>query len=794
MNKVGIIGAGTMGAGIAAHLANADVPVVLLDIVTPHLSDDEKANPEARNRHVQAAFKRMATGRPVQLARPDRAELITLGNIEDDFDLLAECDWVVEVIIERLQPKRALMARLEATCKPTAIVSSNTSGIPIAEIVAECGEDFRRRFLGTHFFNPPRYLKLLEIIPTDETSDEVVARMRDFGRSRLGKGIVLCKDTPNFIANRFGAITGSFIAETALSNGYSVAEVDMLLGPLIGRPKTGYFRLADLVGLDIRANVINNLYPVVPHDKYRELLKGQTFWPVFDRMMENGWLGNKSGQGFIKKTMVDGKREFWTLDPATFEYAPPKITTYPSVEAAQAIRDLPERIRYLLNADDRGAWLVQRVIFNMLEYAAYVAPEIAYSLEDVDNAVRWGFNYEMGPFELWDALGVAEIAGMMENAGHHVADWVRAMLASGNERFYRDGMVYDFVGGEYRPKTTDPDHLTITSFTPIETNESATIHDMGDRVLLLEFHGKANAIDDAIFAMGRRALELLESQYAALVIGNEGRHFSAGARMKTQPTPSKEEGQSPLVSESEFAQTEQWIQQGQAFMLALHQAKKPVVAAVHGFALGGGAELAMHCWRSVAAFDARMGLVEFNVGLVPGWGGTKELLRRRVNPVARVVPEKVLPILRELLAQLMSAQISDNAWEARTLGHLCAEDVIVMNADHRLAKAKEIALTETSTFEQMESLEEIYAAGRGAREVLDAELNAREAKGEISAFDGVIGRKLTHILCGDVDEPTWVDPQHILDLARSASLDIRFRPESRARMAHMLKTGRPLRN
>lgn len=798
INRVGIIGAGTMGAGIAAHLANADIPVVLLDIVTPNLSAEEKADSSARNRHVQAAFNRMATGRPVQLGRSDRASLITLGNIEDDFDLLAECDWVVEVIIERLQPKRDLMARLETTCKPTAIVSSNTSGIPIAEIVAECGEDFRRRFLGTHFFNPPRYLKLLEIIPTEESDPEVVERMSEFGRSTLGKGIVLCKDTPNFIANRFGAITGSFIAETALANGYPVAEADMLLGPLIGRPKTGYFRLADLVGLDIRANVLNNLYDAVPHDDYRELLKGETFWPVFDRMMENGWLGNKSGQGFNKKVIVDGKRQFWTLNTDTFEYAPSKITGYPSVEEAQKIRNLPDRVRHLLNADDHGAWLVKQVIFNMLEYAAYVTPEIAYSLADVDNAVRWGFNYEVGPFELWDALGVAETAEMMKAEEFRVANWIKAMLGAGNEGFYREGEVYDFESGGYRPKSTDPNHLTIDSLTILASNDSASLHDMGDGVLLLEFHSKANALDDDIFAMGKRALERLEDEFAALVVGNEGRHFSAGARMRTltpQPSFSQgEEEQDALVSVSEMEQTDRWIRQGQEFMLALQSVGKPVVAAVQGMALGGGAELAMHCQRAVAAHEVGMGLVEFNVGLVPGWGGTKELMRRRVNPIARVASEKVLPILRELLAQLMTAKISNNAWEAKSLGYLAEGDAIVMNPDHRLAQAKEIALAEIPLFEKTDALDEIYAAGSRAREILQAEINAREEKGEISAFDAVIGRKLTHILCGDVEEPSWVPAQHIMDIARTSSLDIRFRPESRARMAHMLKTGKPLRN
>ena len=787
IENVGIVGAGTMGSGIAAHLVNSGVPVVLLDIPTPNLGETEQDNHEARNRLVQTLFDRMVNGRPVQLGRRELAEMVTLGNTEDDFELLADCDWVVEVIIEQLAPKRALMARLEQVCKPDAIVTSNTSGIPIGEIVAACSAEFQSRFLGTHFFNPPRYLKLLEVIPTIHTAPEAVERMSDFGRNVLGKGVVICKDTPNFIANRFGAVTGAFIAETALSNGYPVAEADMLLGPLIGRPKTGYFRLADLVGLDIRCNVIRNLYPAVPHDEYRELLMGKTFWPVFDTMLENGWLGNKKGQGFNKKMMVDGKRQFWTLDTNDFEYKPSKITNYPSVAAIQKNRSVVERIRYLLNADDRAAQLVKSVIFNMLEYAAYVTPEIAYSLADVDNAIRWGFNYQIGPFELWDALGVAETAAQMEAAGHRVADWVKSMLAAGINRFYREGGVVDFDDvAQVRSSVADPRHLTIASIranhAPLATNASASLNDMGDGVLLFEFHSKANSLDMDILSMGKQALEYLETDFDALVIGNEGRHFSVGANL----------GKAATGDPVEAAANR--IRYGQEVMMALRHAPKPVVTAVHGRALGGGCEMTMQGWRSVAHHEFMAGLVEFNVGLVPAWTGVKELLRRHVNPVARENPDAVLPVLQKLLKQLMQAKVSGSAWGAKSLGYLREDDVIVMNPDHRLQVAKELALDLVAQNLPAPEMEMIYAAGEAARATLVAGLVEQETAGKMSEFDGIIGRNLAKILTGNLPDPAWVDPWHILDLEQAASLAIRFDDRSIARRQHMLKTGKPLKN
>ncbi|MCP4426729.1 MAG: 3-hydroxyacyl-CoA dehydrogenase family protein, partial [Chloroflexi bacterium] len=408
IDKVAIIGAGTMGGGIAAHLANIGIQVVLLDIVPPDLSEEEKDNPAARNRIVKTLYDRMAKARPANLARKDRGDLITIGNVEDDFDKLADADWIIEVIIEQLQPKKDLMRRIAAVRKPGCLISSNTSGIPINQIAEDESDEFKAHFLGTHFFNPPRYLKLLEIIPAPDTASEVVDFFKQFGSETLGKGVVVCKDTPNFIGNRFFAIASSFGIEKAFVDGYTVSEIDAITGPLIGRPKSATFRLMDLVGLDVMGLVRGNLYTAVPHDAYREDLKGEKSAAVIGHMIENKLLGNKTGQGFYKKTFVDDKREFWTLNPETLEHEAPEKARFESVGAVRKIEDIGERLRKLLEYDDRAANYARDLLHYGFAYAAYVAPEIAYKLSDVDDAMRWGFAHEAGPFQIWDMLGVAE--------------------------------------------------------------------------------------------------------------------------------------------------------------------------------------------------------------------------------------------------------------------------------------------------------------------------------------------------------------------------------------------------
>ncbi len=535
IDKVAVIGAGTMGGGIAAHLANIGIPVVLLDIPTPNLSPEEQDDPAARNRLVNSLYDRMVKAKPANLARKDRADLITVGNTEDDFDLIADCDWVVEVIIERLDLKQALMERLEATCKPGAIITSNTSGIPIHLITEGRSPEFKAHFLGTHFFNPPRYLKLLELIPTPDTDPEVLAFMVNFGRDVLGKGVVVCKDSPNFIGNRFFAVAASYGIEYALENGYSVPEIDAITGPLIGRPKTATYRLLDLVGLDVMGHVNNNLYAAVPDDPYRDILKGEKATAVIGAMIDNKWLGNKTGQGFYKKTFVDGKREFWALNPETLEYEPDPKPRFESVGKVRKVESLGARVGQLLEYDDRAANYARNLLYYGFAYAAHVAPEIAYKLSDVDDAMRWGFGHEAGPFEMWDMLGVAETAEKMEEAGYEVASWVKEMLAGGYTSFYQNGSCYDFTNKIYEPKAVDKNIILVDNLKAagkeVARNDSASILDMGDGVALLSFHSKMNAVDEAMGQMSATALERLNSDFDALVIGNDGQNFSVGANI-----------------------------------------------------------------------------------------------------------------------------------------------------------------------------------------------------------------------------------------------------------------------
>lgn len=790
IRKAAVIGAGTMGGGIAAHLANIGIPVVLLDIVPPNLSEDEKTDPKARNRIVKSLYDRMAKARPANLARKDRGELITLGNLEDDFNLIADCDWIVEVIVEQLKPKQDLMARIELVRKPGSIVSSNTSGIPINEIADGRSDEFKKHFLGTHFFNPPRYLKLLEIIPTPDTAKEVLDFMVKFGSETLGKGVVVCKDTPNFIANRFIAIVGSYLSEYALENGYSIAEVDAITGPLVGHPKTATFRLTDLVGLDVMMHVNRNLYPAIPHDPYRDILQAPKSTALNEKLAEKGWLGNKSGQGFYKQVRVDGNREFHTIDPNTLEYFNPPSVRFDSVGAVRKIEDLGERLRKLLEFDDRAANFVRDTTYYMLAYAAYVTPEIAHSIVDVDKANRWGFAHEAGPFEIWDMLGVVEMIEKMEAAGHEVADWVKEMVAAGHDCFYVDGRYYDFKTKQYRPVPIDEKNITVAGLheagKEIARNDSASLLDMGDGVLLFEFHAKMNAIDDQIIALGHEALARLDSDFDAMVIGNDADNFCVGANLFAVGV---------AAASGMWDDLNKMIHGLQSLTFNLQHAPKPVVTAVQGMALGGGVEMAIAGWETVAAHESYMGLVEVGVGLIPAGGGCKELLRHRVNPVMKTDNADVLPVLQDVFTQVATAKVGESAWQNKEMGYLRESDMIVMNADYRLAQAKARALQLVEIGARPPEVEKIYAAGRDALFALKLGVQGFVWGNYASEHDQVISNKLAHVLTGgDLSTGAWVDPWYILDLEREAFLSLLGEEKTRERMTHMLTTGKPLRN
>jgi 3-hydroxyacyl-CoA dehydrogenase len=806
INRIAVIGAGTMGAAIAASAANCGFPVVLLDAVPDTLLPDEEKrgltlqHPAVRNRLVRAGLDRCAKASPANFASPDFIERITTGNTEDHLDKLADCDWIVEAIFENLAAKQALMAKVEAVCKPSAIISSNTSGLPLTQIGEGRSADFKRRLLGTHFFNPPRYLKLLEIIPTADTAPAVVAYMKQFAERMLGKGVVICKDTPNFVGNRIFSLSNSFASKYIMDNGYTVEEVDALTGPLIGFPKTATFRLLDLVGLDVAAAVGGNLYDLIPNDESREVLRAQAMRPVMEKMVQHKWLGNKTGQGFYKEMKGEGgKREFWALDLQTLEYKPPQKVRFDSVGKAKDVEPLGERLKILLKADDRAGKLLWAVLSFNLTYAARRIPEIADELYQVDNAMKWGFSHQLGPFEMWDALGVAETAQRMEAEGMPVAAWVKEMLTNGCPSFYQreHGRVigyYDVRTKVYQPLPPDPSVIALADLKAqgkeLKANESASLIDLGDGVLCLEFHTKTlNAIDQYIGEMTQYALdELAKPHYVGMVIGNEGEAFCAGANVFSVAMQSQQ---------NMYDELEQYVAQFQQLLMRVRYNPKPIVAAPAGMALGGGAEIVLACARVVAHVETYMGLVEVGMGLVPAGGGVKELLRRIVSPLMKASAQaNPQPFFAQIFQTIGQAKVGASAFEARSMGFLTDSDRIVFNRSHLLGEAKrEVLKLVADGYRAPIPSKSIYAVGRDGLATLKIMINGMKNGNYISDYDMVVGKQLANVITGgDLSSAQWVNEQYILDLERAAFMELVKQPKTMERIWGFLQTGKPVRN
>lgn len=808
IETVTVIGAGTMGAAIAGHLANAGLTVYLLDIPPTELTPQESAaglslaHPKVRNRIVQAGFERMVKAKPANLFTPAVAQRIRIGNTEDDLAAAAGAsDWIVEAIVERPGPKQALMEKLEAVAPADAIISTNTSGIPVHIIAAGRSEAFRRRFLGTHFFNPPRYLHLLELIPTGDTDPALVQRLRSFAEQTLGKGVVVCKDTPNFIANRMISFIQSDIMEYAIANGYSVEEVDRLTGPLLGRPKTGTFRLNDVIGIDVMALVSENLYGMIAHDEDREVLRGEYGSAVMKALIANQLLGAKSGQGFYKTvTAAGGGKEFWGLDlqaaaeSGEIAYVEPQKPRWASVGAARDL-PLPDRLRRLVEAHDSAGELVWHTLARTLAYASKRVPEIADSIVDIDNAMKWGFAWEMGPFETWDALGVRDTLARMEGEGIAVAPWVRAMVDQGHSRFYTfDGMArlaYSPQAGGYVPVAENPLVVRIPTLKRCQriwaANESASLIDMGDDVMLLEFHSKMNALNAEIMEVLTVALDRLHGDAAGLVIGNEGQNFSVGANLMVMGL---------AAQAGQWDELEKMLADGQNAFMALRRSPKPVVAAPFQRVLGGGLEVCLASSRIVAHAETYLGLVEVGVGVIPGWGGCKEVVRRMISPHMHATNVNPMPYLRQAFELIGFAKVSTSALEAREMGYLTKRDRIVMNSDHLLAEAKREVLTLAQAgYRAPVTTGNVYASGRDVLASVLIEVYSLQQGGYISEHDATIAKKLGHILCGgDLSAPAWMDEQYFLDLEREAFLSLVGESKTQDRIWYMLQNGKPLRN
>ena len=812
IEKAVVLGAGTMGSRIAAHFANAGLPCILLDIVPPNLPANAPA--ADRNKIVRAGLDAAKKSKPAAFFTAALAERIAVGNFDDDLARCAEADWIIEVVAENLEIKRKLLARVAQFRKPGAIVTTNTSGLPVHLIAEGMPEEFQQHWAGTHFFNPPRYLKLVEVIPGPKTSKEVVDLLSEFCDRRLGKGVVVAKDTPNFIANRIGTFSMLNALRLMGTLGMTVEEVDACTGPAVGWPKSATFRTADIVGLDVLVHVVKNIYETAPDDESRENYKVPA---LVEEMAKRGWLGDKTGQGFYKKVKGDGEKEILTLDVNTLEYRPRQKARFASLEMGKAIEGTRERLRALVGPllegqkGDKAQQFLWGSLSEMCLYAARRVPEISDSVVDVDRALRWGFAWELGPFEIIDAIGVKAFAGQVQKEGRTLPAVIEKVLSSGRKGFYESEKgtttVFDIGSGTSKKVEEPKGVIILKSFKDagreVERNSGASLIDLGDGVVCCEFHAKMNAIGADLIAMLHKGLKRLETDFDAMVIANQAVNFSVGANLMLVLVGAQEQ---------EWDELHMAVKQFQNINLAIKYAPKPVVAAPQGMALGGGCEVSLHAAKIQAAAEAYIGLVEAGVGLIPGGGGTKEMMIRAnehasgASSNASSSPESDLDLfhaLKPVFEAIAMAKVGTSAEECRDLGYLRREDGVSMNRDRLVADAKEAALAlvrggfkplaatwqEGAQTTQIKVLGEQFLAG--AKLAIHMMLRG----GYASEYDAHVGRKLANILAGGaLTSPQLVSEQYVLDLEREAFVSLCGEKKTQERIAHTLKTGKPLRN
>jgi 3-hydroxyacyl-CoA dehydrogenase len=788
-----------MGATIAAHLANAGIPTLLLDIAPPEVTPEEASkgltvdSPQVKNRVVRTGYEALIKARPAAYMVGDNAKLISIGNFSDDMAKLKDCDLVVEAVVEDLGIKHKVFAEVDKYRKPDAVIASNTSGIPIASIAEPFSDDFKRQFLGIHFFNPPRYMKLVEIIPTQWTSPEVSCQVAGFLDRRLGKGVVPAKDRPNFIANRIGTFGMMATVHEMIAMGFTPTEVDQMTGKAIGHAKSATFRTSDLVGLDVLAHVNKNLYPAVPEDEDREVFQMPE---LITTLLDKKLLGDKTGGGFYKKSKnAEGKTEILELDLNTFEYKPQQKTKFPSLDAAKAVEDLPKRVKTLVWGDDRVGEFLWKTTSRVSRYAAYRIPEIADTIVEIDNAIKWGFGWEIGVFEAWDAIGVRESVERMTKEGQPVPENVQRMLDSGAETFYKseDGQkfFFDLVAGEYKPMPERPGVIILKSVKDrtevIKSNPGASLIDIGDGVACLEFHSKMNSIGGDTVQMMNFALDEVERNFQGLVIGNQGGNFSAGANIMLLLMAAQEE---------EWDDINMMVRALQNAVMRLRYSSKPVVTAPYGLTLGGGCEITMHGDRVQAAAETYIGLVEVGVGVIPAGGGTKEMTMRAMDAAKDVPDADPLAFLKKTFELIGMGKVATSAQEARAWGFLRDVDSISMNGDRLIADAKQEVLNLVSLgYVPPVERSDIYVMGEPAEAAMKLALHMMKQGGYISEHDQLIGKKLAHVMAGGtINHPTYVSERYLLDLEREAFVSLCGERKTQERIAAMLKTGKPLRN
>ena len=797
IKQAAVIGSGVMGGGIAALLASAGIKTLLLDIVPFDLTDEDKKDPVARNRIAKAGFDTILTSKPSLLMQKKDASLISIGNLEDDFNKLADCDWIIEVVVENLKIKQDLFKRIEPVRKAGSIVSSNTSGIPLKSMSEGLSLEFKQHFLGTHFFNPVRYMHLLEIIKGKETLPEFLSFMGDFGERLLGKGIVWAKDTPNFVGNRIGVQGMVKAMQLMVQEGLTITEVDALFGQAMGRPKTAMFKTTDLVGLDTMGHVAKNTYDLVTEDEERDSFVIPEF---VDKMIEKNLLGKKVKSGFYKTELTpEWKIIRKVINPETFEYEEYSKPDFPCLAAAKKAKTLPEKMKAIVYGDDRGSAYAWKAVASQLIYSANRIPEISDTIVEIDNSMKWGFNFEMGPFETWDAIGVAEAVAKMEQNNLTVPEKVKKMLAAGNPTFYRTengkALFYDFAAETYKEVAVSKTIVSLKVLKGadklIKTCPSASLIDLGDGVFNFEFHTKMNALNGEIIEFMHEALDYVDDNGAGLIIGNQAGGmpgaFSAGADLKFMAN---------LAKEKKYAQMDAFLASGQAGMQRARYSSFPVVAAPYGMTLGGGCEICLGADRIVAHAELFMGLVEIGVGLLPGGGGCLNLYKKLTAGIPDAVTD--LDLTKFFLPAFMSiamAKVSMSAAEARSNGFLGPKDRIVFNRDYQIGEAKKEVLKMLDEGYAPPMKRQLKVAGNAAQGMVHAELFNMQSAKYVSEHDVFLAKRIAFVISGgDVRANSLVDEELILQLEREAFVDFWKQEKTIARVEHMLRTGKPLRN
>ncbi len=796
IRKVAVLGSGIMGSRIACHFANIGVQVLLLDMVPRELSEEEKKkgltmdSPQVRNRIVNEAFESTLKNKPAALYHPEFSDRIKLGNFDDDLTKIQECDWVLEAIVERLDIKQQMFEKVEKHRKPGTIISSNTSGIPIHLMLEGRSEDFQNHFLGTHFFNPPRYLKLLEIIPTKQTNQEITDFLMHYGDLYLGKTTVLCKDTPAFIANRVGIYAILKVVDTMQKMGLNIDEVDKLTGPVIGRPKSATFRTSDVVGLDTLIKVANGLYENLPEDESRETFK---LPEVIGKLEDNNWLGDKTGQGFYKKTKKDGKTEILTLDLESMEYKPKQKASFGTLEQTKPISSLKERFPVLLNGKDKAGEFYRDSFYALFKYVSNRIPEISDELYRIDQAICTGFGWEIGPFETWDSLGVKKTVEKMEELGYKPNQWVYDMLESGADSFYKveKGVkqYYDIDSKSYKAIPGTEEFIILENLREsgkvIWENAEASIIDLGDDVINVEFHSKSNSMGGGVIEAINKGIALGEEKYKGVVIANEGSNFSVGANL----------GMIFMYAiEQDYDELDFMIRQFQNTMMRARYSAVPVVVAPHNMALGGGCELSLHADHIQASAETYIGLVEVGVGVIPGGGGTKENALRVSDRLQEGDVE--LNVLQNAFMNIATAKVATSAEEAREMGILRPSDGISLNRNRQIADAKEAALRlYDAGYTMPKQREDIKVQGKAGIALFSAGISGMKMGNYISEHDKLIADKLAYVMCGgDLSYPQEVSEQYLLDLEREAFLSLLGTKKTLERIQSVIQGGKPLRN